>query len=145
MADWKSLRDALAVRIATAHTLAKAKDAGIVLIAGLRNEQEVVPSPDTNYMRAYWRYAATTRLSSGSVALERTVGSVFVQLLLKRETGDDLMVEIADAIAPAFRTASDQIEFEEAAELSSPYLSGEHWVAVVSFPFARHIAVTVAA
>lgn len=135
--DWQNVRDAIETRIVAAHVAATTVDPTIVLIRGLRNRKEETPSPALNYLRAYWRRSDVARLSQGSRHLQRLLGAVFVAIMLKHQTGDDLVFQIVTAISPSFATGPDTLEFETPSQLGDPYLSGEHWLTVVSFPFSH--------
>lgn len=140
--DWRDLRDRIDTRLDQALVLAQAVVPGIEMKKGGRNKQRWTPDSEVTALRGYAKTASTNRLGASDTTLERTVGAVFVQIMVPPETGDDAIVDIANAIKPAFETAADGLEFEEAPELTAGRLDGAHWMAVASFRFYADAIVT---
>lgn len=134
VSGWEALRDVINARIDRAFAFALAEDATLVTRKGLQNKKVWSPSADDNAVRGYYKYATTDRKGASS-GFDRTSGTVFLQIMVKQEIGDDLVVQLADAMKPAFITESDGLEFEQAPKLLDAGDAGYHFIGVASFPF----------
>lgn len=141
---WREERDALQVRFAAALVLADAELSsflslnpgltigGFTLAKGERNEKEWLPNPRDAYLRCSKRKLRTARLGM-SPGFDRVHRIVFVQIMIPKELGDDLVVDVGEEIEASFLTnGADDLEFESAPDLSDGLLEGEHYTAAWS-------------